>query len=73
MSPQFCLLKVQEFQPVVHRLQDYGFAYCFTNSIIDNGISKPDDYDETTMLHLRNKLNSEELEEIGRASCRERV
>ena len=42
--------------------QDYGFAYCFTNSIIDNGISKPDDYDETTMLHLRNKLNSEELE-----------
>lgn len=42
--------------------QDYGFAYCFTNSIIDNGISKPDDYNEATMLHLRNKLNSKELD-----------
>lgn len=42
--------------------QDYGFAYCFTNSIIDNGISKPDDYDESTMLHLKNELNSEEFD-----------
>ena len=41
--------------------QDYGFAYCFTNSIIDNGITKPDDYDESTMLHLKNELNSEEF------------
>lgn len=42
--------------------QDYGFAYCFTNSIIDNGIAKPDDYSETTMLHLRNKLNNKDLD-----------
>ncbi len=42
--------------------QDYGFAYCFTNSIIDNGIAKPDDYSETTMLHLRNKLNNKEFD-----------
>lgn len=41
--------------------QDYGFAYCFTNSIIDNGIEKPDDYDEETMTALK-----EELVEAGK-------
>lgn len=45
--------------------QDYGFAYCFTNSIIDNGISKPDDYDETTILHLRNKLKNKTLDSVA--------
>lgn len=38
--------------------QDYGFAYCFTNSIIDNGISKPDDYSEDTMLELKSQLDT---------------
>ncbi len=37
--------------------QDYGFAYCFTNSIIDNGISKPDGYDEETMLEIKAELD----------------
>ncbi len=36
--------------------QDYGFAYCFTNSIIDNGISKPDDYTEETMEDIKGQL-----------------
>lgn len=42
--------------------QDYGFAYCFTNSIIDNGISKPDDYDEETMQTLKDELVAEEAD-----------
>lgn len=42
--------------------QDYGFAYCFTNSIIDNGIAKPDEYDEANMLALKDALESSELE-----------
>lgn len=38
--------------------QDYGFAYCFTNSIIDNGIAKPDDYDEETMADIKDNLSA---------------
>lgn len=37
--------------------QDYGFAYCFTNSILDNGISKPDDYSEETMEDIKGELD----------------
>ncbi|MBQ9608937.1 MAG: sulfatase-like hydrolase/transferase [Lachnospiraceae bacterium] len=40
--------------------QEYGFAYCFTNSIIDNGISKPDDYSEEKIMEIK-----AELDEIG--------
>lgn len=36
--------------------EDYGFAYCFSNSIIDNGISKPDYYNESAMLILKSNL-----------------
>jgi phosphoglycerol transferase MdoB-like AlkP superfamily enzyme len=45
--------------------QDYGFAYCFTNSIIDNGINKPDEYSEETMKSLRDELDS--LKTSGKA------
>ncbi|MGN0435997.1 MAG: LTA synthase family protein, partial [Wujia sp.] len=38
--------------------QDYGFAYCFTNSIIDNGISKPDDYSEESMNEIKTELDT---------------
>ncbi len=44
--------------------QDYGFAYCFTNSIIDNGISKPDDYAEATMEDIKGEL--EQVKESGK-------
>ncbi len=39
--------------------KDYGFAYCFTNSIIDNGISKPDDYSEEYMKEIKQTLDKE--------------
>lgn len=44
--------------------QDYGFAYCFTNSIIDNGISKPEDYSEETMISMQTELD--EVKSEGR-------
>lgn len=44
--------------------QDYGFAYCFTNSIIDNGISEPDDYSDETMLEIKSELD--EVESTGK-------
>ncbi len=36
--------------------KDYGFAYCFTNSIIDNGISKPVNYSEEVMDDIADEL-----------------
>lgn len=42
--------------------QEYGFAYCFTNSIIDNGISKPSDYSEDTMLEIKSELGTMKYE-----------
>ena len=44
--------------------KSYGFVYCFSNSIIDQGISKPDDYSEYRVkkmareaLKTSNKIN----------------
>ena len=37
--------------------KDYGFAYCFTNSIIDNGIDEPEDYSAQTMAGIENELS----------------
>lgn len=39
--------------------KDYGFAYCFTNSIIDNGISKPDNYSEEYIAAIKQTLDKE--------------
>ncbi|MBQ7706523.1 MAG: LTA synthase family protein [Lachnospiraceae bacterium] len=38
--------------------QEYGFAYCFTNSIIDNGISKPDDYSKDAVLEIKAEIDN---------------
>lgn len=38
------------FGNLAYAYNDYGFAYCFSNSIIDVGISKPGDYSEE-MIH----------------------
>lgn len=37
--------------------ENYGFVYCFTNSIIDTGISKPDDYSEQSVKRIVNNLD----------------
>lgn len=46
-----------DFANLGNAYRDYGFAYCFTNSIIDNGISKPDDYSEETMQDIKKDLD----------------
>lgn len=38
----------------------YGFVYCFSNSVIDIGISEPEDYSEEKMLAIK-----EELDQVG--------
>lgn len=36
--------------------ENYGFVYCFANSIIDTGISKPDGYSRESVLDLQESL-----------------
>ncbi len=38
----------------------YGFVYCFSNSVVDVGISEPDDYSEEYMQEIK-----AELDEVG--------
>ena len=45
-----------DFANLGNAYKSYGFAYCFTNSIIDNGIDKPDDYSQEVMLELKSEL-----------------
>lgn len=47
-----------DFANLGNAYKDYGFAYCFTNSIIDNGIDKPDDYEEDVMLQIKSELET---------------
>ena len=37
--------------------KDYGFAYCFTNSIVDNGVSQPENYSEESMNEIKQELD----------------
>lgn len=37
--------------------ENYGFVYCFTNSIIDVGISKPEDYSEQSVDSILDKID----------------
>lgn len=46
-----------DFANLGEAYKDYGFAYCFTNSIIDNGIDKPHDYSSDTMEEIKNELD----------------
>ncbi|MGN0153388.1 MAG: sulfatase-like hydrolase/transferase [Lachnospiraceae bacterium] len=44
------------FGNLAYAYNDYGFAYCFSNSIIDVGISKPKDYSEEAVKKITDKL-----------------
>ena len=53
---RFCELLLQTIQ-ISEAYENYGFVYCFTNSIIDTGISEPDDYSEKSVKKIVNKLD----------------
>jgi len=40
--------------------ENYGFVYCFTNSILDTGIAKPDNYGEEAVKAVTDSLEDEE-------------
>ena len=39
----------KNFGNIADAFKDYGFAYCFTNSLINTGIDKPSNYSEETI------------------------
>lgn len=42
--------------------ENYGFVYCFTNSILDTGISEPEDYSEERVQEVLDSLSQNKTE-----------
>lgn len=40
------------FENLSYAYQNYGFVYCFTNSLVDVGISKPSNYSQETVSQI---------------------
>lgn len=58
--PNFASEKVAfsgDFGNLADAYEDYGFAYCFSTSVVDRGIKKPESYDETSMDEILGRLN----------------
>lgn len=49
-----------KYTNIAEAYEDYGFAYCFANSIIDSGISKPEDYSEESVRQIVDSLEAPE-------------
>lgn len=52
------------FGNLAYAYNDYGFAYCFSNSIIDVGIGKPRSYSEATIKEIVEGLNYDKSEVV---------
>lgn len=42
----------RNFGNIADAFKDYGFAYCFANSLVNTGIHKPSNYSEETILEI---------------------
>lgn len=52
------------FGNLAYAYNDYGFAYCFSNSIIDVGISKPKGYSESAVWEIVEELDYDKGEVV---------
>ncbi len=50
------------FENLSYAYQEYGFAYCFTNSLVDVGISKPENYSEKIVDEIKEPIEESEKE-----------
>lgn len=63
-SLNFYLVKeeviLSTFGNLADAYQDYGFAYCFARSLVDRGVSKPEDFSEDKITVLLRNLRADE-------------
>lgn len=50
---------VNNYTNISEAYENYGFVYCFANSLLDTGISEPEDYGEEKVLALKDSLVEE--------------
>lgn len=48
----------ENFPNIADAFENYGFVYCFSNSILDTGIDKPDEYSELTASAIAAEISS---------------
>ncbi|OKZ83169.1 MAG: hypothetical protein BHW06_08060 [Clostridium sp. 44_14] len=46
----------ENYTNISEAYENYGFVYCFANSIIDTGIKKPEDYSEESMAQIKDSI-----------------
>lgn len=47
-----------DFGNLRNAYMSYGFTYCFSNSVVSHGISKPNNYNKESMNQLEDKMDS---------------
>ena len=54
---------VTDFGNLADAYKDYGFVYCFSRSLIDHGIKKPETYSEADILGILRAIDADENKE----------
>ena len=49
----------EKFPNMTIAYRDYGFVYCFANSVINTGVNKPEDYSADSLEEIVDKIYSE--------------
>lgn len=52
-------LLATKFGNLADSYKQYGFVYCFTNSLVNTGVDKPKDYSNETIQSLKNEKNKD--------------
>lgn len=55
----------ENYTNISEAYENYGFVYCFANSIIDTGIKKPEDYSEESMAQIKDSIKDTGTDEPG--------
>lgn len=53
------------FKNIANAYRDYGFAYCFTCTMVDRGIDRPKDYSKDAMDEILTEIEDENSTETG--------
>ena len=65
----------EDFDNLPDAYEDYGFAYCFSNSVIERGISKPDNYSEEEIDRILQNIKnaSKDASTVGNQSVKPNI